>query len=730
MAASHASLNVIGLVSGGKDSFFSLLHCIANNHNVIALANLYPPSSLHAQDELEDLNSFMYQTAGHETIPLFSEALDLPLYRQEITGTAKDMSKDYGSALDAVNDNPLKQITAKDDETESLLPLLRKVIAAHPAANAVCSGAILSSYQRTRIESVARRLNLIPLCYLWQYPSLPPPSPGGLLDDMAAAGLDVRIVKVASGGLDAVFLWNNLMTKTVRQRLDRAVSRFGGSVLGEGGEYETLVLDGPAYFWKGRLEIESRDRMVGTGSGGEAWVAFKKSAGTVVKKKQPNDITESTSQELRIPDLYDRSFNDLCDGLEWKDPEQSLQSTTENTQKSRNVWKPGLVTVHTPSTVTLSNVTATHAGITAGDQMLGINVTISDFLLQNQPMTISNVVFTTILLQSMGDFASVNSVYEQLFTRPNPPARVTVACGETLPLDVRVTVSFVMNRGSNREGLHVQSRSYWAPANIGPYSQAISVPLQIQEADPRLVYVAGQIPLIPASMAKLDGEENNSMLLFARQTCLALQHLWRIGTVMNVSWWTNAVAFVAGEADIEAKALLAWQAWRDIHERRFWIEEASEDEDENFDVWDRSHGGFGSLAKIELKSPSLPNFARAHSRSENSIPPFLAVRVLQLPRGCDIEWQSVGIAYQNDETATIQNVVAQVDIESHQCIWSQVNEILNSKGKLSGLDATVYTVRPDLVSDLDVQLIPCKAVWGRAGLKLVASIIIRNARDP
>ena len=37
-------LNVIALVSGGKDSFFSLLHCLANGHRVVALANLYPPT--------------------------------------------------------------------------------------------------------------------------------------------------------------------------------------------------------------------------------------------------------------------------------------------------------------------------------------------------------------------------------------------------------------------------------------------------------------------------------------------------------------------------------------------------------------------------------------------------------------------------------------------------------------------------------------------------------------
>jgi hypothetical protein len=33
---------VIGLVSGGKDSCFNLLHCVANGHEIVALATLTP----------------------------------------------------------------------------------------------------------------------------------------------------------------------------------------------------------------------------------------------------------------------------------------------------------------------------------------------------------------------------------------------------------------------------------------------------------------------------------------------------------------------------------------------------------------------------------------------------------------------------------------------------------------------------------------------------------------
>jgi len=37
---------VIGLVSGGKDSTFNLLHCVANGHELVALATLTPEAGI------------------------------------------------------------------------------------------------------------------------------------------------------------------------------------------------------------------------------------------------------------------------------------------------------------------------------------------------------------------------------------------------------------------------------------------------------------------------------------------------------------------------------------------------------------------------------------------------------------------------------------------------------------------------------------------------------------
>ena len=54
------SLAVVALVSGGKDSTYAMMKCVAAGHRIVALANLHPPAHVH-----EELDSFIYQTVGH-----------------------------------------------------------------------------------------------------------------------------------------------------------------------------------------------------------------------------------------------------------------------------------------------------------------------------------------------------------------------------------------------------------------------------------------------------------------------------------------------------------------------------------------------------------------------------------------------------------------------------------------------------------------------------------------
>jgi diphthine-ammonia ligase len=214
-------MKFVALLSGGKDSCFNIIKCIQKGHDLIAVANLMPPD-----DEIEEMNSFMYQSAAHQTIPLMAECLGVPLFRQPMNRKSLVQTLDYSKD--------------DEDEVEDLFLLLERVLQSYPDLKGVSCGAIISNYQRLRIEDVCNRLNLIPLTYLWQRDRKI------LLDEMISSGIEAVLVKVAGAGLDPLkHLGMDL--QTLRPTLHRLNERFGLDFCGEGGEYESLVLNCSAF---------------------------------------------------------------------------------------------------------------------------------------------------------------------------------------------------------------------------------------------------------------------------------------------------------------------------------------------------------------------------------------------------------------------------------------------------------------------------------------------------
>ncbi|PLB39852.1 diphthine--ammonia ligase family protein [Aspergillus candidus] len=710
------SLNVIALISGGKDSLYSILHCIRNGHNVVALANLHPAPSHNAphtsqsgdqeqEQEEEDIDSFMYQTIGHSIIPLYEKALSIPLYRGAIAGSAVDTSRIYRSNDPTPTDSN-QTADSNEDETESLIPLLKRILQAHPETNAVCAGAILSTYQRTRIEDVAARLRLTPLAWLWMYPSLPG---ADLLADMAAVGCEARIVKVASGGLDEGFLWGDVadgMGKT-RRSLERVMGRFVG-----GKE------------WKGgRIDVQGVE--VGVGEGG---VAFLRLRGARVVERGEGEEDGVEPGDVRRPDLLDAPFEAVLGGLEGDWEKGFAEEEEEGVVGTMAV--PEVSQAKDGSTWSVSNITAPEAGPGAGEQMDAIARKIRALL--GETRTPSDIVFTTVLLRDMADFPGMNAVYNSLFDKPNPPARATVACGDRLPDDVQVMVSLVVDLGARdlRLGLHVQSRSYWAPANIGPYSQALSIPLHGAE---RLVYIAGQIPLEPASM-ELAGLEKPWAEGYALRTVLSLQHLWRIGAAVQATWWLGTVAFVTGSENIETKVKMAWRSWAAMH--RPPCDDDADEEEPTLDAWDIKYGR-RAPEQLETEDPTLPDFTLVES--DVLVPPFLAVQVEQLPRGSDIEWQGLGCqcaglklaaqdrdhGRQTDTTTSHGLRYTGIEIDHGAELEKCLQGVLAAFSESDGQHAVLYTSQP-VSSTWPGQIVPCRTVWGQHGRRLAAGIFFQR----
>ncbi|KJZ79048.1 hypothetical protein HIM_01821 [Hirsutella minnesotensis 3608] len=585
-------------------------------------------------------------------------ATGIPLYRQPILGQAECHDRDYDCGYDAARAHahahagaPPPQGSAapvhgeSEDETESMVPLLRAIRAGHPQANAVCSGAILSTYQRTRVESVALRLGLVPLAYLWKYPMLPPPSSASaadsddaqLLRDMAAAGLEARIIKVASAGLDEAHLWQRVTSDAGAHAVKRALRKFGaaqGSTLGEGGEFETIVLDGPARLFRKRIAVPDDGRAVVAEGGGCSWL--------MLRGARVQDKPEGGNEPIREPGLLDPRFRAALDALLSTPcdrpavPEPGASAGSSLVGSSCMMFQDGVDVLHRSFVADTS-----FHGESIEDETLHVVDKIRAALSSTGrgPTHITN---TIIALRDMDDFSKVNDEYSKLFTKPNPPSRVTICCGHLLPEGSNIMIhtavpATALERGA-RNGLHVQARSYWAPANIGPYSQAIDVPVTAGEAL-RSVYVAGQIPLVPATMS-LPAPSATSL---QSQVVLSLQHLWRIGVEMKVQCWTSAVAYFARSSsadDIKSKAELASRAWSLLHA-------PSDDEEEaesGPDVWNLKYDAEYASMGSKDAAVALPDWSIFTLQAQNDaaacVPPVFAVEVESLPRQSCVEWHA------------------------------------------------------------------------------------------
>jgi len=852
---SATGLNVIALVSGGKDSFFSVLHCIRNGHRVIALANLYPSSTTSAgadaQDgqhgeadtEVEifqpdmsraslerrqsgearpnwgdtDLNSFMYQTVGHQIIPLFAIATGIPLYRRRITGTAVQDGRDYDGAIPKLD---LQGENIQDkDETESLVPLLREVMRRHPDANAVCAGAILSTYQRTRVESVATRLDLVPLAYLWKFPVLPLSSApaggadtasltsealsvvetgsagpsttsltagrsknhlrhaaddGQLLRDMASAGLYARLVKVASAGLDESFLWECISSEAGLERARRALRRFGtaggGAILGEGGEFETVVVDGPPSLFRKKIVVDEAGRRVVREGGGCSWLQLD--GARLEEKNGNNDGVE----EVRVPGLFDAKFEDILQSL--------LEIGHVPADESCLLGGDGVLDLNNRQNLPESReIRELHWSLKgdADGRWSSIEDETRSIVKQFQtkmqcypgePLSPMDVTNTVILLRRMIDFPAVNKIYGPLFPFPNPPSRVTISCGDGLPEGCNIVVCLSLRRGLSRQdrrGLHVQSRSYWAPANIGPYSQAIDVPIHSSPQGPRIVSIAGQIPLVPSTLDLPPPSRISTEL----QVALSLQHLWRIGIDVGVQLWTSAVAYFPTAESAEAmagQAGLAAKAWRLAH--RDGQDDAEQDGEVGPDLWDRRYNPEFMSYNQPPKHAQLPDWETFQDSTEgvpHRSPPFFAVEVEELPRQAGIEWHAhVGLS--SLESNSVQMVWCSAVSATGSAFTAQVQQTLVKTGQESNFLHTVVSlptgVEPSVATLRQVWLasvgrlgaagavlretvsspylvyadrshcialegegwpaIPCKSIWSEAGLRMGTVALFRT----
>jgi diphthine-ammonia ligase len=201
-----SSLRVAALVTSGKDSALALYRAIKGGYEVAYLVTMIP----QRQD------SWMFHYPNIQLVDLFAEAVDIPLVKAETAGV-------------------------KEVEVEDLKKLLATL-----DVDAVVSGGVSSQYQKKRIDNICSELGLKSIAPLWHQ------DPRKLLEELVKLKIEAIIVGVYAFGFTPDWLGRKIDQTTISD-LVKLNKKYQVSLVGEGGEYETLVLDAP--FFKKKMQL-------------------------------------------------------------------------------------------------------------------------------------------------------------------------------------------------------------------------------------------------------------------------------------------------------------------------------------------------------------------------------------------------------------------------------------------------------------------------------------------
>ncbi|MDF9745652.1 diphthine--ammonia ligase [Natrinema salsiterrestre] len=204
----------VSLFSGGKDSSWALFRALERGLPVDRLVTVHPTG-----------DSYMYHVPATELAALAAESIGIELVDVEPDDFAADAATDSS----AQGDDELEPLEAALEDLDRELP---------DGIAGVTAGAVESEYQTSRIRGMCDRLECDLFAPLWRE------DPRELADAMLEAGFEIIIIQVAAHGLDESWLGRTLDREAIAE-LEALNDEYGVHILGEGGEFETFVVDGP-----------------------------------------------------------------------------------------------------------------------------------------------------------------------------------------------------------------------------------------------------------------------------------------------------------------------------------------------------------------------------------------------------------------------------------------------------------------------------------------------------
>lgn len=202
------------LFSGGKDSYLALELAGEQGYSIDRLITIEAPAG-----------SYLYHTPAIHLSQAIAEALGLPHERLELTSAETGVTSSEAAAI--IEIEPVRDWIEDQLEPSSSL-------------TGIVSGVVASEYQYELLKEVCDRHDLEFVTPLWGWDGR------AVLEAIVARDMSVDVVAVAAGGFDRSWLGRRLDEAAIEELLTMA-DRFGIHPAGEGGEFETVVVDAPRF---------------------------------------------------------------------------------------------------------------------------------------------------------------------------------------------------------------------------------------------------------------------------------------------------------------------------------------------------------------------------------------------------------------------------------------------------------------------------------------------------
>ncbi len=192
----------ISLVSGGKDSVYATAFMLMQGFDV-ATVTFFPKNE----------HSYMLHPINLDATEIQAKLVGINHFSFEISGE-------------------------KEREVEEMMEIL-KDLKKRLNFSYICCGAIKSEYQKERIEKIAENLNVCSFTPLWHK------NEEKLIREMVENGFEFLVVRTCAESLEE-FLGVKITKENINNFIFK-LKTIRANLSGEGGEYETLVVNAPIF---------------------------------------------------------------------------------------------------------------------------------------------------------------------------------------------------------------------------------------------------------------------------------------------------------------------------------------------------------------------------------------------------------------------------------------------------------------------------------------------------